>query len=88
MQKLLFNNVVLNSSKDNYFCPYIKEILVTSFKTPDYFLHLNVKKNLTYGGFLFAEKKNFSKDDIINLLKLGELINRYPYNLSGGEKQR
>ena len=87
--EIIINNVVLNSSKDNYFCPIHKRNIGYVFQDSRLFPHLNVKKNLTYGGFLSKDsKKNFNTNDIINLLKLGELINRYPYNLSGGEKQR
>ena len=38
--------------------------------------------------FCQKKKKHFNTKDIIKLLKLEGLINRYPYNLSGGEKQR
>ena len=45
------------------------------------FPHLNVRKNLTYGG---AE----GADEIAELLGLSPLLDRAPRNLSGGERQR
>ena len=87
--EIVINNVVLNSSKDNYFCPIHKRNIGYVFQDSRLFPHLNVIKNLTYGESLSKDsKKNFNTNDIISLLKLGELINRYPFNLSGGEKQR
>ena len=87
--EITINNVTLNNTKDNYFCPVHKRNIGYVFQDSRLFPHLSVIKNITYGEVLSKEKKkNFSKDDIIKLLKLQKLINRYPYNLSGGEKQR
>ena len=87
--EIVINNVVLNSSKNNYFCPIHKRNIGYVFQDSRLFPHLNVIKNLTYGEVLAKDKKkNFNSKNIIKLLKLENLITRYPYNLSGGEKQR
>ncbi len=87
--EIIINNVVLNSSKNNYFCPIHKRNIGYVFQDSRLFPHLNVIKNLTYGEVLAKnKKKNFNSKHIIKLLKLENLITRYPYNLSGGEKQR
>lgn len=55
------------------------------------FPHLTVRENLLYG--LRAQKKSFGENDnhlgrLIDALKIGHLLGRYPQGLSGGEKQR
>jgi len=55
------------------------------------FPHLTVKENLLYG--LRAQKKSSGKDEnhlgrLVDTLKIGHLLDRYPQGLSGGEKQR
>lgn len=68
------------------------------FQESRLFPHYKVKGNLLYGvkskgyfgkGQLFGKKKlpgNFSQ--VVDLLGLSELLDRYPADLSGGEKQR
>ncbi|MBF97204.1 MAG: Sulfate/thiosulfate import ATP-binding protein CysA [Alphaproteobacteria bacterium MarineAlpha9_Bin4] len=87
--KIKINNIILNNTEDNYFCPIHKRNIGYVFQDSRLFPHLTVIKNLMYGEKLFkGEKKNFNRNDIINLLNLEGLLDRYPYNLSGGEKQR
>lgn len=55
------------------------------------FPHLTVQENLLYG--LRAQKKNLSPNDsyltrLVETLRIGDLLRRYPQGLSGGEKQR
>ena len=45
------------------------------------FPHLNVRKNLTFGG-----SERF--DDVVAILELAPLLHRAPASLSGGERQR
>ncbi|OCG18746.1 MULTISPECIES: molybdenum ABC transporter ATP-binding protein [unclassified Gilliamella] len=57
----------------------------TVFQDALLFPHYKVIKNLTYG----AKDFNSSKfDEIVNVLNIHSLLNRYPAMLSGGEKQR
>ncbi len=51
------------------------------FQDARLFPHMNVQRNLTYGG-------DHDADRLIELLGLGDLLNRHPAGLSGGEKQR
>ncbi len=51
------------------------------------FPHLTVEKNIKYGFQYFKEDLEFFHH-IVELLKIIPLLNRYPENLSGGEKQR
>ncbi len=55
------------------------------------FPHLRVRENLLYG--LRARRQSLSEnnrhiDSLIEALKIGHLLERYPLGLSGGEKQR
>ena len=62
-----------------------KRQIGTVFQDALLFPHYKVIKNLTYG----ARSLNTEKfDDIVNVLNIGSLLDRYPAMLSGGEKQR
>lgn len=54
------------------------------FQDSRLFPHMNVRKNLAYGMNAGSE----SLSDITDLLELGDLLERSPGDLSGGEKQR
>ena len=68
--------------------------------TPQHLLlfeHKNVRSNLEFGmpshrkwkrDSLLVSQREIKFDDVINVLELKTLLNRYPANLSGGEKQR
>ncbi len=51
------------------------------FQDARLFPHMTVEQNLAYGG-------SHDRDRIIEMLGLGDLLNRRPANLSGGEAQR
>ena len=53
------------------------------------FPHLTVRRNLVYGRDLVAAGERYVElDHIVGLLGLGDLLERRPGDLSGGEKQR
>jgi len=56
------------------------------------FPHMNVRNNICYGLRFKKDKSNpqYQKNfkALVNLLKLGDILNRLPVNLSGGEQQR
>jgi len=53
------------------------------------FPHLTVRRNLLYGRWFTPERERYtSLDDVVDLLGIGNLLNRSPARLSGGEKQR
>lgn len=52
------------------------------------FPHLNVERNLMYGRRRREQARAIQPARVIEVLELGELLDRYPRNLSGGEKQR
>lgn len=51
--------------------------------------HLSVRNNLLYGyNNIAPEQRRFSLDAVVELLEIGQLLERKPAHLSGGEKQR
>jgi molybdate transport system ATP-binding protein len=52
------------------------------------FPHLSVERNLRYGHGRRANSNSSEPRRVIEVLELGDLLERYPRNLSGGEKQR
>ncbi|EXE85568.1 MULTISPECIES: ATP-binding cassette domain-containing protein [Acinetobacter] len=59
------------------------------FQDAQLFPHKTVKQNLLFSfKHLSQQERHFEADYIIELLKLGHLLQRMPIKLSGGEKQR
>ncbi|MBT1075326.1 molybdenum ABC transporter ATP-binding protein [Geobacter grbiciae] len=59
------------------------------FQHPHLFPHLSVRGNLLYGWKRCAmANRQVGLDDIVDVLKIGRLLDRGVTNLSGGEKQR
>lgn len=59
------------------------------FQDAQLFPHKNVKQNLLFGfKHIAPQQRQFEVDYIVELLKLGHLLERMPIKLSGGEKQR
>ncbi len=53
------------------------------------FPHLSVKGNLLYGLRILPEgERRLRPREVIDLMGIGRLLDRRPYSLSGGEKQR
>ncbi len=53
------------------------------------FPHLSVRRNLAYGRWFAARTERWAKpQEVVALLGIGHLLDRYPGTLSGGEKQR
>ncbi len=87
--KIIINNKTLEDTNKNILVPIHKRNIGYVFQDSRLFPHLSIKNNLLFGLKLnYKKKKNFYYDEIINLLSLGHLLHRFPYNLSGGEKQR
>ena len=59
------------------------------FQRPHLFPHLSVKANLLYGYKRCApDHRKITLKNLVDVLQIGELLNRGVNNLSGGEKQR
>ncbi len=83
------NSVQWQSWDGKVFVPTFEREIGYVFQEPSLFPHLNVDQNLIY-----AEKRTktqssvFQRASILPLLGIDKLLNRYPSQLSGGEKQR
>lgn len=71
------------------FIPLHRRFIGYVFQEPRLFPHLRVKSNLEYG---LKRRSNHSRfllfDDVVSVLGLDNLLERYPHKLSGGEQQR
>jgi molybdate transport system ATP-binding protein len=53
------------------------------------FPHLTVRQNLAYGRWFAPRQSRYARfDQAVELLGIGDLLDRRPHGLSGGEKQR
>ena len=71
------------------FVPPHKRRIGYVFQESRLFPHLSVRRNLAYGRWFTARPERWSGfDEIVGLLGIGDLLDRRPQTLSGGEKQR
>ncbi|MBE3666702.1 molybdenum ABC transporter ATP-binding protein [Vibrio navarrensis] len=83
------NNEQWQSWDGQIFIPNYKRRIGYVFQEPSLFPHLNVNQNLEYAEQRVKTQPTlFDRDSILQLLGIGTLLNRYPSQLSGGEKQR
>jgi len=76
-------NVLLDTN-GNINLPTEKRRLGVVFQEPILFPHLSVRDNLAFG----MKKHETGWNGVIDMLDLGDLVERMPRNLSGGESQR
>lgn len=84
---VVLNNKILYSSKQKINIRTRKRNIGYLFQDYALFPHLSVKQNIMYGPRCHKQKK---VDLMAMLTSLGidHLVDRYPYQISGGEKQR
>lgn len=71
------------------FVPTYRRHIGYVFQEGRLFPHLKVRHNLTFGRWFTPRgERHGALDDIVELLGLAHLLDRYPATLSGGEKQR
>ena len=92
LEKIESGKIILNgktiSSPDFHMEPEKRNIAL-SFQENCLFPHYNVIDNIKFGADRNVEKKfTFSVYDLINLLHLEELQQKYPHEISAGEAQR
>ncbi|MFC3395001.1 molybdenum ABC transporter ATP-binding protein ModC [Brenneria rubrifaciens] len=83
--RIVLNGKVLVDTWQRIFMPPEKRRIGYVFQDARLFPHYRVRGNLRYG-ISAVMKSQF--DDIVGLLGIEHLLNRYPLTLSGGEKQR
>ncbi|MDF7671516.1 molybdenum ABC transporter ATP-binding protein [Orbaceae bacterium ESL0721] len=84
--KILINGTTLIDCEKNIFIPPEQRHIGTVFQDALLFPHYKVVNNLLYGCHGSIQRNRLT--DIIDLLNIGHLLNRYPTKLSGGERQR
>ena len=71
--------------------PVERRALGVVFQDPRLFPHLSVRRNLLFGFRRAGERARSPRatlDAVVQLLGIGELLERRPHTLSGGERQR
>lgn len=87
--EICVGDTVLFSSEQQIDLPPEQRRVGYVFQDDLLFPHLTVRQNLLYGHDLLREEdRRFKLDDVVSLLGLETMLNRYPALLSGGERQR
>jgi|TARA_B100000929_G_C15508105_1_gene419426 iron(III) transport system ATP-binding protein len=85
--QIILKNKIL-SSKNKHVEPEDRNVAL-SFQENCLFPHYNVEKNIDLGSNRRTrKKKNINSKDIIKLLNLEKILNKYPHEISAGEAQR
>ncbi|MEP2920488.1 molybdenum ABC transporter ATP-binding protein [Sulfitobacter sp.] len=79
--------VLMDTARGLHVAPH-KRRFGAVFQDARLFPHMNVGQNLDFGTRYAPRGANVSRDDVIELLGLGALLDRAAPTLSGGEKQR
>lgn len=86
---LNINGECWHDSKKELFVPIHQRPLGMVFQESSLFTHMNVRQNLEYGmKRLSHQMASSDRNNIIDLLGIGDLLHRQVTLLSGGEKQR
>ena len=76
-------------SSDNFNLEPEKRNIALSFQDNSLFPNYNVLENINFGSKRSKDSKfKISSDDIIKILHLGDLLNKFPHQISAGEAQR
>lgn len=86
--RITFDDTVLQDSRRLLFTPPRLRHIGYVSQSESLFPHLSVRGNVTYGIRSGAQRSEAQMDLIIELLEIGNLLDRRIRNLSGGEKQR
>ena len=85
--KIILKGKTISSS--NFHMEPEKRNIALSFQENCLFPHYNVIDNIKFGADRNKDKKlNFTIYDLINLLRLEEVQQKYPHEISSGEAQR
>ena len=92
LEKIESGKIVLKGrtiSASNFHIEPEKRNIALSFQENCLFPHYNVVDNIKFGADRNKDKKfNFKVYDLINLLHLEEIQQKYPHEISAGEAQR
>lgn len=79
------NGRTLSHTEESVWLPPEKRSVGYVFQEARLFPHYRVRGNLRYG---MAKSRQGQFDTLVDLLGLNDLLDRFPWSLSGGEKQR
>ncbi|WP_114010483.1 molybdenum ABC transporter ATP-binding protein [Cohaesibacter intestini] len=83
------NNRVLFSTRDRINIPSYKRRIGYVFQDARLFPHKTIRQNLLFGAKrTFPRPSHTEIEDVIAMLDIAHLLDRFPSKLSGGEKQR
>lgn len=87
--RILIDGQTVFNSEDNVNIPARHRRIGMVFQRPHLFPHLSVKSNLLYG-YKRCEpgRRKIGLEHVVDVLQMGDLLDRGVNNLSGGEKQR
>ncbi len=86
--EIVFQERKLYSSNLRINLPPEKRRIGYVFQEGHLFPHLNIENNIRYGQSRKKRKPHEDIRDIIDILEIGDLLERYPQQLSGGQRQR
>ncbi len=86
--KVVVNGEVWQDEARGIFLPTHRRALAYVFQDARLFEHLDVRGNLQYGLKRAGAGSTADWDGVIDMLDIGQLLNRRPDRLSGGERQR
>jgi molybdate transport system ATP-binding protein len=79
---------IMADTSARVFVPPHKRQIGLVFQDAQLFPHMTVAQNLAFGGWFARHKSGLPRDHVIDVLGIGELLDRRPTRLSGGEKSR
>jgi molybdate transport system ATP-binding protein len=87
--RIVIDGSVLLDTERGIHAPTHRRRVGYVFQEGRLFPHLSVRQNLSFGRWFAPDTASSSRlDDVVELLGLGQLLDRRPGRLSGGEKQR
>lgn len=84
--QILYNNVRIDKMNDKELTDYRKENLGFIFQSYNLIPNLTIYENVELGSHLSKDSLNIN--DILDIVGLLEMKNKFPYQLSGGQMQR
>lgn len=86
--RITINNRIVASDNDNIYIPPEKREIGMMFQDYALFPHLTILQNLLFGLKKNNQKRKEWVIDAVGRLGIAKLLNKYPYEISGGEQQR
>lgn len=87
--RIALNGKILCDTGSRIWVPPHQRHIGLVFQDGQLLPHLTVRNNLLYGyNNISSQQRRFSLESVVDLLEIGQLLERKPAHLSGGEKQR